>query len=54
MDVLSHVPAIPRKRIRSQNNPVVLPDVQLLDVDGIKPEVGEALLRDVISGERLL
>src|SRR5829696_1669712 len=35
-------------------NPVVLPHVELLHVDGLQPEVGEALLGtlpDVISGE---
>src|SRR5918993_1876 len=36
-------------------DPVILPDVELLHVDGVQPEVGEALLStlpDVISGER--
>src|SRR5215208_682903 len=38
-------------------DPVVLPDVELLHVDGLQSEVGEALLRaipDVICGEHLL
>src|SRR5215211_6022330 len=38
-------------------DPVILPDVELLHVDGVQPQVGEALLRTllyVISGERLL
>src|SRR5215210_8882734 len=38
-------------------DPAVLPDVELLHVDGLQSEVGEALLRalpDVIPGERLL
>src|ERR687898_1443423 len=38
-------------------DPVVLPDVELLHVDGVQPEVGEALLRalpDVVSGECFL